>query len=132
MTNPPTRRRSNDRQTQQRDSAIVEQRAEFRSSPYPPPAELERYDALLPGFAARLLDETEKESAHRRALSLKLQRQDAREAFLGQLFGLIATLAAFGTVGWLAFLGHPAAAATVGGTTIVGLVSAFIAGRKLG
>lgn len=58
-------------------------------------------------------------------------REDARETSIGQWFGLIATLAAFGTVAWLAFLGHPGAAATVGGTTIVGLVSVFVAGRKM-
>jgi len=131
MSKPPANRRTNHPQRPAHSAALVQQHAEYRSSPYPPPAEVERFEAILPGFFERLVKETEQEAAHRRTVTTRLQRQDAREAFLGQLFGLIATIAAFGTVAWLASLGHPAAAAAVGGTTIVGLVGAFIAGRTL-
>ncbi|MBK5970077.1 MULTISPECIES: DUF2335 domain-containing protein [Thiorhodovibrio] len=132
MPKTPARRRDNRRHAPQSQSgAIIQQHTEYRSSPFPPPAEVERFEAISPGFFDRLVAETERESAHRREVTAKLQRQDAREAFLGQLFGLIATIAAFGTVAWLAYLGHPGAAGTVGGTTIVGLVGAFVAGRKM-
>jgi uncharacterized membrane protein len=80
-------------------------------------------------FAERLLRLTETEAEHRRSITARAQRQDAIETAVGQVFALIIALAAFGTTAWLGFLGHAGAASIVGGTTIVALVGAFIAGR---
>jgi hypothetical protein len=77
-----------------------------------------------------LLRLTEDEAQHRRLVTVRAQRYEIFEATMGQLFGLLVALAAFGTAAWLGFLGHPAAAATVGGTTIAGLVGVFVAGRQ--
>jgi hypothetical protein len=49
----------------------------------------------------------------------------------GQNYGLIIGLAGFGTSIVLGYLGHPGAAATVGGVTLVSLVSIFVLGKIL-
>jgi uncharacterized membrane protein len=41
------------------------QQVEYRSSPYPAPAELRQYEEILPGFTERILSLTERESEHR-------------------------------------------------------------------
>lgn len=109
----------------------VEQRPEFFSGPLPPPATLRQFDEIAPAFAERLLrlTETETEAEHRRSIVTRAQRQDAIETAVGQVFALIIALAAFRTTAWLGFLGHAGAASIVGGTTIVALFGAFIAGR---
>ena len=47
----------------------------------------------------------------------------------GQVFGFLVALAAFGTASYLG-LGHGAAAAIVGGGTVVALVTVFVTGRR--
>jgi uncharacterized membrane protein len=84
----------------------------------------------LPGFSERLMRLTEAEADHRRQLTTLNQRQYARETTIGQVFALIVALSAFATAAWLGYLGHPGAAGVVGSGAIIGLVSAFIAGRR--
>jgi uncharacterized membrane protein len=47
---------------------------EVRSSPYPPPHDLQQYENILPGFTERILSLTERESEHR----IQEERQQTR------------------------------------------------------
>ena len=97
----------------------------------PHPAVLEGYERVVPGAARRILDMAEADARHQHMLETSALQAMGRETLLGQLFALVVTLSAFATVAYLGHLGHPTAASVVGGTTIVGLVSAFVAGRKV-
>lgn len=58
-------------------------------------------------------------------------REAAAESRRGQRYGLLAALAAALTAACVpGYQGHEAAAATVGGSTVVGLVAVFITGRR--
>lgn len=127
---PKTPDRSGDRASAQNGELRLEKRTEIFSGPLPPPAILRQYDEIQPGFAERLLRLTEDEASHRREVTARAQRYEVFETTLGQVFGLLVALAALGTTVWLGVLGLEAAASIVGGTTIVGLVGAFIAGRQ--
>jgi len=133
MAKPPATRTPNrpgDRTAAQNGERRLEQRTEIFSGPLPPPAILRQYDEIQPGFAERLLRLTEDEANHRRQVTARAQRYELFETTLGQVFGLLVALAALGATVWLGVLGLETAASIVGGTTIVGLVGAFIAGRQ--
>jgi len=51
------------------------------------------------------------------------------ERMAGLVFALIVACLGLGMAAWLAVNGHELTASVIGGTTIVGLVSAFILGR---
>lgn len=53
-----------------------------------------------------------------------------RDTLLGQVFALAVSLSAFGTSIVAMSMGHPTVAAVIGGTTVVGLATAFIVGRR--
>lgn len=74
--------------------------------------------------------EKEQESAHE--VTILTVTETAADIKRGQILAFLVTISAFAVAAFLGFLGHPTAAAVVGGTTIVGLVSAFIKGRQSG
>lgn len=72
----------------------------------------------------------ETDQADTRETSQVAIREAAAESRRGQRYGLLAALAALTTTCVLGYQGHEAAAATVGGSTVVGLVAVFITGRR--
>jgi len=133
MSKPPRRGDAKPASNAQESSRKLqlEQRTEFFQGPVPSPAALQEYEDIQPGFAERLIALTEREAQHRHTITYRAQRQDARETTLGQVFALVVTISAFVCTAWLGYLGLEWAASIVGGTTVVALVSAFIAGRAL-
>jgi len=104
------------------------QRASF-SGPLPPPAILEGYDRIVPGAAERILAMAEADANHQREIELAALQAADREVRRGQIFGFtIGVLALVSSVIAL-YMGSPTVAGIIGGTTVVGLVSAFIIGR---
>lgn len=107
------------------------------SGPLPAPEVLEHYDRIETGLAGRIVAMAESEQEHRHRMDselVELQRLDIgsyyRESRRGQYFAL-GTVAIVGFVAFfLAYLGHPASAATLMGATLVGLVYVFIKGRQ--
>ncbi|MES9901095.1 MAG: DUF2335 domain-containing protein [Sedimenticola sp.] len=100
------------------------------SGPLPPPDILQRYKDIQSDLPERILRLTESEAAHRREVTTQTVAIDKTETILGQVFGLIVTLAAFACAAFLGFHDHSTAASIVGGSTIAGLVTAFITGRS--
>lgn len=90
---------------------------EVRSSPYPPPHDLQQYERILPGFTERILSLTERESEHR----IQEERQQTRAtidlARSGQRYAFILVLAMIGVGGAGILTGH----------SVVGLVGGVIA-----
>jgi uncharacterized membrane protein len=64
-------------------------RASFRSGPFPPPAEMEKYETLMPGATKVLFNNFIHQSNHRIELEKEVIRGDNRRADRGQLFSFI-------------------------------------------
>jgi len=99
------------------------------SGPMPHPSVLEGYENLVPGAAERILVMAEADANHQREIELLALRAAEGEVKRGQLFGLTIGVTALGAAMMALYMGSPAVAGIIGGTTVVGLVSVFIVGR---
>ena len=72
----------------------------------------------------------ETDQADARETSQLAIREATAESLRGQRYGLLAVFAALTAACVLGYQGHEAAAITVGGSTVVGLVAVFITGRR--
>jgi uncharacterized membrane protein len=101
------------------------------------PEFIEQYNQLPPEAADRILKMAEEEQVHRHNMEKKLidaqisdQKQERRERRLGQWFGLIIGLTSVVAGSTTAILGSPISGGFIGSAGVVGLVSAFVAGRR--
>ena len=99
------------------------------SGPLPHPDILARYNEVFPGAAERIVAMAEKDSTHLQEMERKSLEGALMERRLGQALGFGIGLAGFATGIALGYLGQGNAAAVVGGATLIGLVSIFVAGR---
>ncbi len=118
-------------------AAPTQIRHQAYSGPIPPPAILEQYNVIIPDAAERIIRMAEKNAAHRQAMesavlnaNIEAGKRKHKEITKGQLFGIISVLASFSVAAIALALGNPATAATISGTTVVGLVTAFVTGQK--
>lgn len=108
----------------------VQREEHLFSGPLPAPDILRGYDEILPGAAERIIRMAEKEQEHAHEAGLLALRETAAGNRRGQTIGGIVALAALGTAAFLGYHGHSVAAGIVGGTTVVGLVTVFVTGRR--
>lgn len=107
---------------------------EYRG-PLPPPRLLREFDEAVPGSAAKIIANWQDEGSHRRQLERDesdsardgLRRQLGFQA-RGQWFALTVALAGFVVAGYALRLGHPAAAVTICGLNLTGIVTLFLTG----
>lgn len=99
-------------------------------SPIPPPEILKGYNEVVNNGAERILAMAEKQSNHRMQLEDYAIKEQLRQSGRGQNYGLV--IAIFGLVlaGVLAVLGYEKLAIVLATTTIVGLVTVFVLGKK--
>ena len=112
--------------------------------PLPHPAALRQYEEILPGTAERIIklaergmDLTERQSAEQheaemarlRAMDRDLEQLHA-DTRRGQICGMLAALAAFGSAIAAVALGSPAVALAIVGATIATIVQAFVQERR--
>jgi uncharacterized membrane protein len=100
------------------------------SGPLPPPNALERYNAIIPNGAERIMVMAEEQSKHRRALETKALNTDSRNSLLGVIFAFILGLTTIATGGIVVLKGQPWPGTIIGSAGLVGLVSAFIYGTR--
>jgi uncharacterized membrane protein len=102
--------------------------AEWRG-PLPPPAVLQGFEEIVPGSAARIIDEFQAEAAHRRRLEDKQARFVQRDTHVGQALAIVFALGAFALAGYAVSQGANWVAVVLGGGVIAAGVLAFIKGR---
>jgi uncharacterized membrane protein len=85
---------------------------------------------VVPGSAKRIITLVETETAHRQALEKLSVTGDIYEARLGQIFGFLIGLFAIGCGTYAAVHGAEVAGTVIGSGGVIGLVTAFIYGRK--
>lgn len=100
------------------------------SGPVPPPELLHGYDAIIPGAAERILRMAEEDALHRREIEKSAIFHNSVEVKRGQNYGLIVSLAAFLSAVFCAAIGATTPATVIGGSTVLGLATAFIVGRS--
>jgi len=104
--------------------------AQHYSGPVPPPEILRGYDQVIPGAAERILEMAEADQRHTHEMEARAQKRVFAERKRGQIFALVVSLGAFTAAAVMSYFGAEKAAMVLSGSTIVGLVSAFITGRR--
>lgn len=95
----------------------------------PPPETLSQYEEILPGAAERIMSMAEGESDHQKKMEYSAMDLKSRENKRGQYLAMATVVVAFSAATTCAYFGAEAAAAIIGGATVVGLVTVFITGR---
>ena len=108
----------------------------FYTGPLPPPELLASYEKVHPGLADRLVKMVEEELKHRhehesRALTAEINddKENRIERRQGQNYALIMGLTGICVAG-IVSIWSPTTACVIGGTSVVGLVTAFLVGTK--
>jgi uncharacterized membrane protein len=102
----------------------------IRCGPLPDPAELAMYNKIIPNGADRILQMTERQSAHRIEIEkLVINSQQQQEA-RGQYFALIIGLSGLVLGTYAGVCGFPWLGASLGGGTLVSLVIAFLKNKS--
>ena len=99
-------------------------------APVLPIAQIEKLKEIHPERVDWVFEETTKEGDFRRKEIVRVNGFTFVERILGVLSGLTIGLAALYAAFNLAMAGHDWVAGIIGGTTVVGLVSAFLLGVK--
>ncbi len=110
-------------------SLSIQTSSAFRG-PLPPPSILADYNDIINNGAERIMKMAENQSGHRIELEKHAIKEELKQSRRGQVFGFI--LAVFGIIAAfvLAYLDHDTVAGIFGTTTIVGLVTIFVIGKK--
>lgn len=85
------------------------------SGPLPPPYQLEKYDSIIKNGAERIMQNSEKESEHRRNIDIKSIAIHSNQIYLGLAFAFIIALAIIAASVYLAINGHALPAAAFAG-----------------
>lgn len=110
-------------------SVLIEKQS-FFSGPIPPTEMLEEYNRIIPNGAERIMTMAESQSAHRQFIEKEVISSQNIQSERGQMFAFILAILLI-AVGTTAFLfGSSTVASIIFGTTVVGLVTVFVLGRK--
>jgi uncharacterized membrane protein len=102
----------------------------IHSGPLPAPETLREYNVIIPDGANRIMALTEQQSNHRMYLEKTVVLSNSRESTRGQLFGFIIALVGILCAAALIFSGKETAGSILFGTTLVGMVTVFVIGKK--
>jgi uncharacterized membrane protein len=100
------------------------------SGPIPPPELLKGYNEVVKDGAERIMVMAEKQSHHRMQLEDHAIKEELKQSRLGQVFGFTLGIVGLILAATLAILDHEAIAGIFGTTTIIGLVTVFVLGKK--
>ncbi len=125
--NPPVAPKNNQPNSINKQLAQVSQ---SYSGPIPPPQILEEFERIIPGAAERILHMAEENGKHQREMERSALNMVADTTRRGQRYGLLIGLTAFITCIIALWLGSEETAMTIGGVTIIGLVTVFVTSRS--
>lgn len=123
---PPARKTQNI--TPQKQPGVTIQEHQY-SGPVPPPEILSGFEQIVPGAAERILAMAEENGKHQREMEKAAITLASDTVRRGQTYGLIIGILAFITCIVALWFGSEGTAMTIGGVTIVGLVTVFVTGR---
>jgi len=88
---------------------------QHHSGPLPHPYQLEKYNSIIENGAERIMQNSEKESQHRRNMEAKLITTRSNQIYLGFAFALVIALAVIAASVYLAIKGYELPAAVFAG-----------------
>lgn len=100
-----------------------------RSGPLPDAAEFARYGDVHPDAPSIILEEFQRQGAHRREMERRFVSADIWSERAGLLSALVVTLVGFGCATYLVATGHDVAGTVIFGIDVGALVGTFIYGR---
>ena len=96
----------------------------------PSPDVLQKYNAVVPGLAERLVSQAEKQTFHRIALEKRLLIANIWKAFIGLVFGFLIGSLGIGGGLYLTFVGFNVIGIVFSSATLVSLVMSFVYGSQ--
>lgn len=114
----------------QKRGAQVDLSSTTTDAPIIPIEQIAKLQEIEPTRVAWVFEQTEIESNFRRSENKRVNTMIFAERALNLLFALIVAGGCISASVYLAISGHDVPASIIGGTTVVGLVAAFIAGRS--
>ncbi len=116
--------------TQQNITQSTKVMSAYYSAPYPPASELEHYEKIYTGFTERLVNNLEKQTAHRIEIEKKVIESGIKNSARGQILAFILALVvvSFGFV--LLLLDKKTSGITAIVSALVALVGVFVYGNK--
>ena len=127
MSKPPHNQRG---QQQQRVLAVQQTTTTQWSGPLPSPADLERFDKVIPQGAERILKMAELEQGHRHEYEKEGMVASTKEAGRGQFLGALVSCLAIGAAAYTASIhAHWAVSTALVGIPVLGLVRAIVRPR---
>ncbi|MBI3938876.1 MAG: DUF2335 domain-containing protein [Betaproteobacteria bacterium] len=132
MSKPPHNQRGPQHPQQQAQQQQVRQVAVQQwSGPLPAPADLEKFNQIIPNGAERILAMSEKEQAHRISYESTGLTATIEESRRGQYLGSLISAAAIGGAIYTAAIGaHWAIPVSLVGVPILGIVRAIVGPRR--
>jgi uncharacterized membrane protein len=103
---------------------------EHYEGPTPHPLFLQKLEEVVPGAAKNVLDDFLHQSKHRRELEAVVIPNQVKQSNTGQWMGFITGIFGLSAATFLAYTGHDVVAGVIGGTTVLGLVSTFVFGKR--
>lgn len=95
-----------------------------------PIEQIERLQEILPDKVDWIFEQTTIESEARRKEVSRINSMVFIERIAGLLFALLIAVLGLGLATYLAMHDHDVTASIIGGSTLVGLVTAFVVGKK--
>jgi uncharacterized membrane protein len=99
-------------------------------APLLPIDQIERLQQIAPDRVEWVFEQTQLESEHRRSESKRINTMVFAERIAGLVFAMLIAILGLGAAVYLAIQGREVTASIIGGATLVGLVTAFVAGGK--
>jgi len=100
------------------------------SGPIPPPDMLQQYDEIYPGLSKQIVDNAFSETTHRQGLEKDVVPHELSRLKRGQWFGFVIAILGIAAAVYLGAIGQTTVAAVLGGSTVLGLVTVFVIGKK--
>ncbi len=97
----------------------------WESDCYPPPAILEEYEKLSPGFSDNIIRMAEDELQHTKKMETKIADYFARGQWMGFALALISICGAI----WLISIGKEVTGGILGGAVVLPLITMFVRGQ---
>jgi uncharacterized membrane protein len=99
------------------------------TGPLPHPSILEGYDKVLPGAAERIIAMAESDMRHQQKIEQEAIRVTGCQIKRGQTYAFWLAVIAFACCLGALFMGSETVAGIIAGTTIGGLITAFVVGK---
>ncbi|QES93109.1 DUF2335 domain-containing protein [Empedobacter brevis] len=109
---------------------VMQSQSVHRSGPLPSPEDLDHYNNIIPDGANRIMQMAEDQLKHRLIIEKSVVSSNNNDSRNGQLFGFILSLICIGSSVYLGINNKEVLAGVIATTTIIGLITTFVLGKK--